>query len=199
MTDNRGISPLLGPSWHAQAACAGTGDVMFPDPTDKIGIATALTFCQVCPVQAECLAAAMAAEGGKKKESRYGMCGGLLPGQRYYLYNNKRTRPEDVPKEPEEPPRKPSTRPLAPCGTRAAYERHLRNHEPVCDPCRLAHNAARRASKAKAKAAPCGTRSAYQRHLRKNEPPCDACRQANTDTSRQRRQARSQRSVGAAA
>jgi hypothetical protein len=28
------------------------------------------------------------------------------------------------------------TRTLRPCGTQAAYKRHLRNHEPPCDECR---------------------------------------------------------------
>lgn len=37
-------------------------------------------------------------------------------------------------------------RPPAPCGTDAAYRRHLRNKEPVDDACRAAHAAAGRAS-----------------------------------------------------
>ena len=31
---------------------------------------------------------------------------------------------------------------LAPCGTDAAYQRHMKHHETPCDACRLAHRAA---------------------------------------------------------
>lgn len=34
------------------------------------------------------------------------------------------------------------SRELQPCGTNAAAERHRRNGEPLCEPCRLARNAA---------------------------------------------------------
>ena len=34
--------------------------------------------------------------------------------------------------------------PLKPCGTFAAYARHLRNRTPTCRPCKDAHNAAQR-------------------------------------------------------
>lgn len=39
------------------------------------------------------------------------------------------------------------TRPLAPCGTEAAYHRHVRNGEPKDDACRMAHAAAKRAER----------------------------------------------------
>ena len=38
-------------------------------------------------------------------------------------------------------PRQRQGRPLAPCGTWAAYRRHLRNYEPACDACRKAATA----------------------------------------------------------
>lgn len=38
-------------------------------------------------------------------------------------------------------------RPKAPCGTDAAYRRHLRNEEPVDDACREAHAAAQRSAR----------------------------------------------------
>lgn len=37
---------------------------------------------------------------------------------------------------------------LEPCGTEAAYFRHVRAKEPVCDPCRKAHRAAAKARRA---------------------------------------------------
>lgn len=36
---------------------------------------------------------------------------------------------------------KPGPEPSEPCGTPAAYARHLRHGEPTCGPCRVAHNA----------------------------------------------------------
>lgn len=38
-------------------------------------------------------------------------------------------------------------RPLAPCGTEAAYHRHVRNGEPKDDACRQAHTIAKRAER----------------------------------------------------
>ena len=85
-------------------------------------------------------------------------------------------------------------RPLAPCGTRAAYVRHLRHGE-RCDECREANNAAQRADKA-------------NRKLRLDageQPPgghgnihtynnwmcrCDECREAWSDEMRRRAQRR---------
>ena len=41
-------------------------------------------------------------------------------------------------------------RPQAPCGTQSAYRRHLRNDEPPCDACRVAHREGRRAERGSA-------------------------------------------------
>lgn len=91
------------------------------------------------------------------------------------------------------------SRPLAPCGTRAAYQRHWSKGEEVCEPCRQADRAymaelreARRAIKGasgrrKRERKPCGTRAAYQRHLTWGEEPCDACRAANNEVARAER------------
>ena len=75
------------------------------------------------------------------------------------------------------------SRELQPCGTRAAYKRHLRRGE---EPCRECREAARRADRGRKRnrtqpreLQPCGTRAAYQRHVRAGEAPCEACREAN--------------------
>ncbi|MEU9865518.1 WhiB family transcriptional regulator [Streptomyces sp. NPDC047971] len=148
MTSTRGISLPYIPNWRASAAClAADPDAMFPDPSDEKGTKHAKGICGTCPVIQECLAEAMAEEGGKSKESRFGIRGGLTGGQRYYLRGRNKAVPGLVAK-----PKRASTRPLAPCGTPAAYERHVRNHEPVDESCRLAHNAERREARQKAKA-----------------------------------------------
>lgn len=85
-------------------------------------------------------------------------------------------------------------RPLAPCGTRAAYVRHLRHGE-RCDECREANNAAQREATANRK-----------RRLESGEEPpgghgniytysnwqcrCDECREAWSDEMRRQAQRR---------
>lgn len=50
------------PSWHRQAACRGRGTAaFFPSPGDSLAAARAI--CASCPVQAECLATAVADAG----------------------------------------------------------------------------------------------------------------------------------------
>lgn len=77
-------------------------------------------------------------------------------------------------------------RPYAPCGTTAAAARHRHNGEPLCEPCRLARNAAqlerRRASGVQPRELqPCGTYAAAARHRRRGERPCPACLTAEAE------------------
>ena len=72
---------------------------------------------------------------------------------------------------------------LKPCGTEAAYKRHLDHNEYPCTECTDAHNDYLRAYRAdpasfKRVLAPCGTLSAHDRHRVKKEPIDDACRRA---------------------
>jgi len=69
---------------------------------------------------------------------------------------------------------------LKPCGTTAAYQRHLRAGEEPCDQCRQARSAYTRARyiPSDRRLDPCGTPGAYQRHLRRGEETCQACRAA---------------------
>lgn len=176
----RGTSLRHIPDWRTYAACLSVKpDTMFPAPGEKDAIDYAQSICARCPVRLKCLEFALADEGGKTKDMRHGIAGGLTPNQRYNEYNRRRTTaPGYVPP----PPRKVGTRPPAPCGTPSAYDRHIRNGEPIDDACREAHNAKRRQFKTKARGpAECGTRRGYQKHRRDGETACDACRQANTD------------------
>ena len=60
----------LRPAWHAQAACRGQTDVMFPvsEPGRRADTSAARALCARCPVQAPC------AEQGRTE--RYGVWGG---------------------------------------------------------------------------------------------------------------------------
>lgn len=75
---------------------------------------------------------------------------------------------------------------LQPCGTEAAYQRHIKNDELACEPCLAAHRVKTRAwdrannTRPARVVAPCGTPAAYKRHLRNNEHVDKRCRAANT-------------------
>ena len=75
------------------------------------------------------------------------------------------------------------TRLLKPCGTVAAYARHVRRGEPIDDACRDAarvYKQIRRTGSAEPRELqPCGTNAAYVRHLNHNEEPCAPCREAH--------------------
>lgn len=73
------------------------------------------------------------------------------------------------------------SRQLKPCGTRAAYYRHLLHGETPCLPCTDANAAYVRAlydRKARPPLQPCGTPAAYNRHKGAGEEACEACRDA---------------------
>lgn len=124
-------------TWRDQAACTEVDpDLMFPDskPAD---IQAARAVCAVCPVVAECLAAAMAEEGNTSKHNRWGIRGGLTPTQRRRLHERqakRRTRAAQAKKKEA-----PAPRPIAECGTRSGYQRHRNAGEPACDACRQAN------------------------------------------------------------
>lgn len=68
---------------------------------------------------------------------------------------------------------------LKPCGTRAAYARHLRNGEVPCEACKKANRVREAAIRGEPRPLqPCGTVAAYRRHRYHREEPCEACRSA---------------------
>lgn len=84
-------------------------------------------------------------------------------------------------------------RKLKPCGTAAAYQRHLYHGEPPCQACRKAASAyhrewsrERRSTRPPRRLKPCGTAAAYHRHRRRGEEPCHACRKAVAAYQRRR-------------
>lgn len=86
------------------------------------------------------------------------------------------------------------TRTLQPCGTYAAYRRHLRHQEPPDDACRAAGTAGR----AKYKRPPhprqpgearCGTLAGWSRHQNRGETPCPACCTRKAEYDKRRREA----------
>ena len=76
---------------------------------------------------------------------------------------------------------------LRPCGTVAAYVRHLRHREVPCDACVGANATAKREWTAKARSGDGpttpvtghGTDGGYRQHLMRTETPCEGCREAH--------------------
>lgn len=127
--------------WRASAACAGSDPDMFFAKARDLTM-EARRVCSGCPVKQLCLDAAMAEEKASPAKIRAGIRGGLTPRQRNNLAVQRRGAPRIT-----------GGNPLAPCGTNAAYDRHLRNNEPVDEACRVAHNEKRRTDRAKRRAA----------------------------------------------
>ena len=75
------------------------------------------------------------------------------------------------------------SRELKPCGTRAAYMRHLRRGEDPCGACRDANRAGDREQRRRSarKVTSCGTYAAYQRHVKAGEEACAACKRAQAE------------------
>jgi hypothetical protein len=74
-------------------------------------------------------------------------------------------------------------RKLMPCGTNAAYVRHVRRNEPTCQPCRDAHAEYGREHVDGGRprgVAKCGTQAGYDKHLRRREETCAECRAAHS-------------------
>lgn len=75
-----------------------------------------------------------------------------------------------------------------PCGTLAAYARHLRHHEVPCDDCTRANREAKRqrgtATPSLRKPINHGTPAGYRQHRYRREQACDACLTAENNRRR---------------
>lgn len=196
--------------WGAQAACQGLNPRLFyPGPLSNASIAQAeraRAVCGRCPVQRLCLDDALAMEKGEKAADRIGIRGGLDGRERYALQVGHRPprRPIPIPDdgrdhgvrrtyrqgcrcfaccaaETNKEPRAP--RELAPCGTKPAYRRHVRNGEDIDSVCAAAKERKFRpllvsVPVPEVHRPDCGTRSGYEWHTEHHEDPCTACTSA---------------------
>lgn len=77
--------------WRQFAACLTEDpELFYPKPGNSRGIEAAKRICRSCLVRADCLEAALADEGGRSKDGRYGVRGGLTGDERYLLYARRR-------------------------------------------------------------------------------------------------------------
>lgn len=115
--------PAPGPAytgdWRTDAACAGLGDEMFPQPTARMDVEYARGVCLGCPVMIQCGIWAL------EQRVSHGVWGGLSEGERRTILAN-RNRRRYTAADPES------------CGTRAGHARHLRHREAPCQACRQA-------------------------------------------------------------
>ncbi|WP_353962407.1 WhiB family transcriptional regulator [Streptomyces sp. NBC_00038] len=122
------------PDWGLSAACRSADpELWFSDRTR----ATATAICNSCLVLQECRVAVLHREAGLPACDRAGIAAGLTGAQRHEL-DKRRARRAEAPSAPPArvtPPREE----IAPCGTRAAYQRHVRKGEPPDDACRAAN------------------------------------------------------------
>ncbi len=102
--------------------CADRPDLTW-HPTKGANQHEQKAICHACPVLEPCR------DWGLRRE-HYGLWGGLAERER------RRTRLTlGITVE------SPHTNPVR-CGTPPGYDKHVRNREPICDPCRKAYNAA---------------------------------------------------------
>ncbi|MFF5984377.1 WhiB family transcriptional regulator [Streptomyces olindensis] len=130
--------------WELQAACRSVDpDVFFS--SEAIG--QAQQTCKGCPVRMECLEAALVREDGVPKAFRTGLVAGLTGPQRWKIAQQRKAATEATEKPPAkrpQPKKSPRRQDVAPCGTPAAYQRHIRKKEPVDQACRDAYAASKR-------------------------------------------------------
>lgn len=105
-------------TWRDLAACRAADTALF-FPDSAVDAGPALTFCRTCPVLLQCRAEI-------EDTPSWLRCG--VWGGRFYRMTRERGR----------------GRQLQPCGTNAAYQRHVRAGEQACAPC-LRANAERAA------------------------------------------------------
>ena len=113
-------------SWRLSALCRGlpTGWFYSTGVPDR----RVRNICGLCPVQGDCLAAAIAEESRVRSGHRYGFRGGKTKVQR------DRIIARIAPYQP-----RPT---VAKCGTDSGYYRHRRADEEACSACREAHTRA---------------------------------------------------------
>lgn len=117
-----GTDPRRSVDWQARARCTETDPELFFPERGGDTAEDAKRFCRMCEVRRDCLTYALARPGTD------GIWGGTSFRQRQRI-----RAAAGLPDEPEPPARE-----LQPCGTEAAYARHLRHDEPVDDACREA-------------------------------------------------------------
>jgi hypothetical protein len=164
--------------WEMGAACRNLDPALFyPAKGDVEQSERARAVCARCPVREACLASTLADEKRLRPADREGIRGGL-DGRERYVAQHGEPKPRRRRKRATRPPK---PRRLKPCGTPAAYSRHVRRGEPIDAACRKAKSALYSNPRAELPAdrPVCGTRTGYRWHVEHHEIPCEPCTQAD--------------------
>jgi predicted Fe-S protein YdhL (DUF1289 family) len=129
------------PRWQDQAECRRpqydkVRDLWYSD-SKQGDVQYAVDICNgACPVRAACALYAL------QEREEFGIWGGLTEGQRRSILRRaRRAREQSDEQAPAPEPAKTGRKP-AECGTRSAYQRHVRMREPIDAACRAANTAA---------------------------------------------------------
>lgn len=138
-----GVAP--GREWLRLGACRGheDPDLWYATSNTVDGnaqIHQAQAICHTCPVLQQC------ARWALENREAWGVWGGVTERERRKLLKIriKNTAPETKAPAKDTTPRNKGARPPALCGTRSAYQRHVKKKEPIDDACRVANTAADR-------------------------------------------------------
>lgn len=122
--------------WRTRAACRGHDpNIWFPNKGDDATRQQALRICRECPVKRAC------GQTAHDELIPYGIWGGMTEKQRSTASGTTTGQRTALLLAGAH---------LKPCGTQAAYMRHLRNGEKPCDACTAANRRATDHSRANA-------------------------------------------------
>ena len=167
--------------WREKAACRGLSpELFYVEKGENLKVKAAREVCAMCPVREECGEYGIAHET-VNNDTRFqgGIWGGLSFQQRLRIRRSRKRAAE---------------RGYAPCGTRAAYQRHVEAGEKPCAACREANGNVRRASEIRVAEAnvtefglacgkALGTEYGRKLHGAVGEKTCEECR-IGTNTRR---------------
>lgn len=113
-------SPLERPPWHELAACRGVGTEYFFVEGDSGGqpLQAAWLLCEVCPVDRQCLASTIRAEGSQGRDTRTGLFAFSTPSERWKIVN-----------------RLELSNSQQHCGTVRGWQKHKLHGEAPCSAC----------------------------------------------------------------
>lgn len=131
--------------WRHLGACSGHDypDMWYATASSVAGRADqneAQAICYGCPVLQPC------GQWALETREQWGVWGGMTEAKRRSVLRRRGVRlvnadPDVEVTVAEVQPRNKGGRPRAECGTASAYDRHVRNGEPIDDACRTAHAA----------------------------------------------------------
>ena len=151
---------IMPPEWVADAVCGQTDpEVFFPEKGGN-SARQAKAICAECPVLDQCREYALAQDA----MSLHGVWGGTTQDERRKIRAGLGL----------------NVKQLQPCGTRAAYNRHLAAGEEPCEDCTRANfnYHAQRDGRAARPQTEHGTTRGYRQHRRLGTTTCVECRKA---------------------